>query len=128
MATRTRYVHFGSGPDQPSTHDAAFREAYKRQYRGAQAAAELDAGSSPMLDSYRERFGDEAADKLTKKLAKLKGELVVEAEEYAKADAAVLESEEVEVVELDTVSGPRLVWVDSVAAYEYAGVVTEGSS
>lgn len=130
MATKTRYLKFGSGPDQPSTHDAAFRVAYKRQYRGAQAAAELETGSSDMLDSYAERFGAKAAAKLESKLAAGKGELVAEANAHAKADEKLLASEEVEVVEIETVSGPRLVWIDSVGAYEYAGVISddEGSS
>ncbi len=128
MATRTRYLDYGSGDDQPSTHDEAFRAAFKRQYRGASAAAELDSGTSDMLDSYAERFGDDAAAKLAAKLAGGKHAVVAEAEAYAKADAKTLASEEVEVVEIETISGPRLVWADSVATYRYAGVLVEESS
>ena len=128
MATRTRYVNFGGDGDQPPTHDEAFIAAFKRQYRGAQAAAELDSGSSDMLDSYGERFGEDAAAKLAAKLAASKGELVADAKAHEKDDAEILESVDVEVVEVDTVTGPRLVWEDAVAQYEARGVLVEASS
>lgn len=129
MATRTRYVNFGGlSADQPPTHDEAFIAAFKRQYRGAQAAAELDSGSSDMLDSYGDRFGADAAAKLAAKLAAAKGELVADAKVHEKDDARILESVEVEVVEVDTVSGPRVVWEDAVAQYEARGVLVEGSA
>lgn len=130
MATRKRFNYAPNtgqrkpGDGSPTTHDPAFQEAAKRQRRGAEAAAELEAGTSEHLEAYADRFGGAAADSLAAKNNAAKFAAVAEALAHADADAAILAYEEVEVVEIDTVSGPRLVWADRVGEYDD---VLEGS-
>ena len=117
--TRRRFTNYGA-EGQPSTHDPAFRVAFKRQRRAAGAAETLEAGEEGLdadeLKRYRRRLADLGA-------AVNAGEL------YADADAETLASEEFDVVEIVTISGPRRVWADSIDEYAdvLAGDDEEGS-
>ena len=111
--TRRRFANYG-GPDQPDTHEDEFRDAFKRQRRAADAVAAL-----PVLD---EEIASETDVRTLQALARRRIYLVrmiAKGEESADEDAETLrELDPVEVVEVETVSGPRRITADRAAQYE----------
>lgn len=127
IETRGRYVNYGLGEGQKPTHDETFRVAFKRQKQAAAAAAELETGTTPELDGYIEKFeAPEQAAKLFERRRAEKVAFVAEGEAYPE-DAEILASVDVEVVDIDTISGPRRVWADRVNEYaEHLGEEVTG--
>lgn len=111
--TRRRFANYG-GPSQPDTHEDDFREAFKRQRRSVAAAAELQ-----KLD---EEITDEADVRARLRLIERRKYLLVltaKGEENAAEDAEILlEADPVEVLDVETISGPRRITVDRVDQYE----------
>ena len=117
--TRRRYVNYGRGEGNIPTHDPVFRVAFKRQKQAAAAAAELEAGTTPELDGYAEKFDAPRAAALFERRRAEKVAFVAEGEAHPE-DAETLAYVDVEVVEVDTISGPRRVWADRVDDYDDA--------
>ena len=116
--TRRRYVNYGRGEGNIPTHDPVFRAAFKRQKQAAAAAAELEAGTTPELDGYAEKFdAPERAAQLFERRKAEKVAFVAEGEAHPE-DAETLAYVDVEVVEIDTISGSRRVWADRVDEYD----------
>jgi len=111
--TRRRFVNYG-GPDQPSTHDSEFRAAFKRQRRAAGAAETIAAGEEGLDADELKRYRRRVPELL---------DAVKEGEDHGDADGVTLESVDAEVVEIETISGPRRVWADAVD--DYADVLGE---
>lgn len=104
--TRRRFINV------KTTHDDDFFAAFKRQRRAAAARDELA--------KLEDEAGLEPAE--ARRLLKRAPDLIrlVEAGDAFPEDAEILETEDVEVVTIETVSGPRRVFVDRVDTYSEA--------
>lgn len=121
VITKTRYTNYGNLKGQPSTHEPEFIEAFHRQKRGAAVADELTELKELEAELLAEdEFSLNAFQ--VERLAFLQG-YADEAAAFAPSDAITLQGEEIEVVEIDTISGPRSVMIDQIDEFYDLGVV-----
>ncbi len=119
MATRKRWTNFGTGRDRTPTHDDTFRNAFKRQKRAAAGEVDLVVLAEVDVESLSSYGKKQHAAKIALSLDNIE-----EADAHSE-DATTLEFIEVEVVEINTVSGLRRVWIDKLDAWKALGVVIE---
>ena len=117
--TRKRWVNFGLGRGVPATHEDEFRDAFKRQKRAAAGEADLAAAAEMDVNSLSKYAKAKHFEKIALSQAN-----IANAHDPPE-DANILEFEEVEVIEVQTVSGPRHIWADSLDEWMALGVIVE---
>ncbi len=117
--TRKRWTNFGLGRGVPSTHEDEFRDAFKRQKRAAAGEVDLTVLADVDVDSLSKYAKAKHFEKIALSQAN-----ITEAMAHPE-DAETLAYEDIEVVGVETVSGPRTIWIDSVEEWTALGVIVD---
>ncbi len=119
MATRKRWINFGTGRGVPSTHEDEFRDAFKRQKRAAAGEVDLAAMATVDVDTLSKYARAKHYEKIALSQAN-----IAEVNSHPE-DVEILDFEEVEVIEVQTVSGSRLIWADTLDEWTALGVIDD---